>query len=151
MANVRKQIIDDVIQALQGINGTGEYVSTVRNVYWWLAIPNTMPEYPTLVVADVEEKITDLVYDLSDRNLTVRIAATLLYPENTNSLEGVNELSGDIEKALTADITRGGLAVDTRITGTRTEIVDPEATLVAIEVECLIRYRTLRTDPDEAR
>ena len=57
----------------------------------------------------------------------------------------INQVRADIEKKLTADITRGGLAIDTRIRPPRMFNEAPQATGIVINVD--VHYRTREDDP----
>lgn len=152
MGSLRKQIIDHLVSTLGGINGGGSYASSVKGVSWWMRIPQSITEYPWLVVADTEERITDLVYPLSDRTLSIVIAGTLLYTMGADEAsDGANDLIADIERAVLGDPTRSGLAFDTQVTSTSTDITEGADPLVVVEVKLNVRYRTLRTDPGDAR
>ena len=58
----------------------------------------------------------------------------------------LNQIAADIEKALTADVTRGGYAIETSITGTQRFEAD-DAGPGGIAIEFFVDYRTVYNDP----
>ncbi len=152
MASVRSLIVDDLVDALGAIDGTGSYSCQVKGVYHWQRIPGTIEDYPALVVADIGERMDELVFDLYARNLSVIVQGTLLAARGGDSADNeANDLIADIERAVMADYTRGGNAINTRIVRSQTFLLEEADPYVVIEVELTVSYRTLLTDPSAAR
>ena len=74
------------------------------------------------------------------------IAYVIASDSETSSLDArINEVRSDLEKALMADRTRGGYAIDTQIL--EPELFDFDPATTGIIVMCEVFYRTREDDP----
>jgi hypothetical protein len=112
MAHVRKQIRDNIVTTITGLATTGS------NVYRTRVYPLADAKLPGLAVFTDSEEIEPSTITpprTHMRTLTVRIEAFVKGVSNFD--DQIDTISEEVEEALAADITRGGLAQDTRITG----------------------------------
>jgi len=112
MAHVRKQIRDNIVTTITGLTTTGSKVYRTR-VY-----PLAEAKLPGLAVFTDSEEIEAATINpprTQRRTLVVRIEAFVKGVSNFD--DELDTISQEVEEALAADITRGGLAQDTRITG----------------------------------
>lgn len=112
MAHVRKQIRDNIVTTITGLATTGS------NVYRTRVYPLADAKLPGLAVFTDSEEIEPSTITpprTQMRTLTVRIEAFVKGVSNFD--DQLDTISEEVEEALAADITRGGLAQDTRITG----------------------------------
>jgi hypothetical protein len=111
MAHVRKQIRDNIVTTLTGLTTTGSRVYRSR-VY--PVADNKLPGI--LIYTDSEEVETATINPPRTqlRTLTVRIEAFVKGVSNFD--DDIDTITEEVEEALAADLTRGGLAKDTRIT-----------------------------------
>lgn len=112
MAHVRKQIRDNIVTTITGLATTGS------NVYRTRVYPLADVKLPGLAVFTDSEEIEPSTITpprTQMRTLTVRIEAFVKGVSNFD--DQLDTISEEVEEALAADITRGGLAQDTRITG----------------------------------
>jgi hypothetical protein len=112
MAHVRKQIRDNIVTTITGLATTGS------NVYRTRVYPLADAKLPGLAIFTDSEEIEPSTITpprTQMRTLTVRIEAFVKGVSNFD--DQLDTISEEVEEALAADITRGGLAQDTRITG----------------------------------
>jgi len=112
MAHVRKQIRDNIVTTITGLETTGS------NVYRTRVYPLADAKLPGLAIFTDSEEIEPSTITpprTQMRTLTVRIEAFVKGVSNFD--DQLDTISEEVEEALAADITRGGLAQDTRITG----------------------------------
>jgi len=110
MAHIRQLIRDNIKTTITGLTTTG------NSVYQTRVNPLAAPKLPCLLLYTDDESIS---YDTvsyprtQSRRLTVKIEA---YVKGTTNYDSTLDLiSSEIEAALYEDVTRGGLAKDTRI------------------------------------
>lgn len=112
MAHVRKQIRDNIETTLTGLSTTGS------NVYRSRVYPIADDKLPgILIYTDSEEVETVSITPPRTqlRSLTVRVEVFVKALSNFD--DEIDTIAEEIEAALAADATRGGLAKDTTITG----------------------------------
>ena len=112
MAHVRKQIRDNIVTTLTGLTTTGSNVFRTR-VY-----PFESSKLPGLAIYTDNEEIevqTITAPRTQIRLLTVTVDCYVRGVSNfDNDLDTISE---EVEEALATDLTRGGLAKDTRVAG----------------------------------
>ena len=111
MAHVRKQIRDNIVTTLTGLATTGS------NVYRTRVYPLADNKLPGLAIyTDTEEIETVSITPprTQMRALTVKVEAFVKSVSNFD--DSLDTISEEIEQALAADVTRGGLAKDTTVT-----------------------------------
>ena len=110
MAHLRKQIRDNITSTLTGLSTTGARVYQTR-VY-----PVAANKLPGLAIYTENEEIETVTISpprTQMRALTVTVEA---YVKATTGYDNtIDQIALEVEEALTADITRGGLAKDTMI------------------------------------
>lgn len=84
--------------------------------------------------------------ELNVMNLVVRV---LVDEEDEVALYELEDVLMDVEKAIKADPTRGGLAEHTRKTGRHYLYVDRELPRAGADVMFAIRYQTEESDPSQ--
>jgi hypothetical protein len=144
---IRELILQDCAAALWLIDGTGAYYSTLADVQRGKAVPNMEDPLPVAFLDEGDEDQPE-----EDTNLLLKwslpIAVKGWLRSADESLHTLaNRLLADIERAICADPTRGGLAK--RITITSRGITTDEApgTLASVQVQFLVQYYTLRGNP----
>jgi len=113
--------------------------------------PDEPDDVPAYGQQDTGEFISQLIYPLHERTLTVEHRGYHYVPDPTQAGTEANYMLADLERMLMQDITRGGLAVDTRIVRNDTFIGYPATNGVTVSVVSEIDYRTLMTDPNLAK
>lgn len=144
---VKEAIMKNIKTTLEAIQAGETYNNTIKSVQRWQQKGNSLVLVPCIVINAGPEDRTDDPNPLTSCDFTVYIDVwTRDESDSTDSI--LNSLFGDIIKALTADITRGGNAVETHILS-----VVPFETIegqpyAGIIVETLIKYRHEQTDPE---
>lgn len=147
---VRENIFANIKTAIEGITVVNHYANDITNVQRWKQNGNSLNVTPAVIVkAGPETKSPARSYNLTDCKLTVML--DLWYREAETSTAdtetALNSLLGDIEKALVADITRGGYARDTKITSiVPFETVEGEP-FAGLAIELEIDYANKQNDP----
>lgn len=105
-----------------------------------------MPQRPCVVISvpDVEDTDTTLAMIAKEMRFTCRCALD----DRTDAQEAVGWFIQDIRHALTRDITRGGVAVDTHVTGSIPFQSDQLSSICGADVLVHIQFRHLYDDPN---
>lgn len=147
---VRENIFANLKTVLAGITVAGGYANTLGSVQRWKQHGNLLKDTPAVIIkSGPETKSPARSYNLTDCNLSIMLDLWIREAETSTADSEVvmNSLFGDIEKALTLDITRGGYARDTRIvSATPFETVEGEP-LFGLAIELEIIYAHKQTDP----
>ena len=142
MAHVRKQIRDAVATAVTGLTTTGS------NVFASRVRPISDSQLPCLLVYTTNEVINleGGTLDAPERLLSVRISGVI---EATESLDDTMDIiAAEVEVALGADITMGGLAVGADLLDTTMDLDgEAEKQVGTINLNYIISYRTPFGDP----
>jgi hypothetical protein len=146
MAHVRKQIRDNIVTTLTGLATTGSRVYKTR-VY-----PLAQSKLPGLAIYTETEDIEIRTINpprTQMRNLTVTVDAFVKGVSNFD--DDLDTICQEVEEALAADITRGGLAKDTRITGFEAEFSgDGDQPVANGRISVTVDYVTLENAVDSA-
>jgi len=142
MAHLRKQIRDDIITTITGLTTTGSNVFNHR-VY-------TLGD-SKLPALCVYTKNDEFVYETVNRprsisgNLTVTIEA---YVQATDGYDNtIDQICLEVTEALATDVTRSGLAKDTRIIGMESDLSDDgEQPLCVAIINVDVMYMFLEND-----
>jgi hypothetical protein len=149
---VKELILQDLETTFAAISAGAEYYTDVAVVSRINTVPLEIRDYPAVVLVPIG---TD--YDQPGLATTLalaghyRVRATLVVRTRTDAALTLENFIRDIHKSLLVDITRGGLAIDTRMISDEvyypTQIEEP----VAI-ADCMIEidYRTPRTNLNQA-
>ena len=142
---VREKILEDIETTLKGISKIKGYENDIANIKRYKQSGNSLREVPCIIIsAGPEEKTQG--EQLINCRFTVNIEVWIRHDEediagSTDTI--INSLLGDVEKALFIDYTRGGLAVNTVVTGNmpfETVEGNPYAGII-IETEILYRHK----------
>ena len=146
MAHVRKQIRDAIVTALTGLGETG------TNVFRSRIYPLEKTKLPALCIftrTETTEFDTMTINRSTMRNLEVAVEAyvnmTLAYD---NKLDAI---AVQVEEALAADVTLGGLAKDTQVTAFEADLSgDGEKPVAVGRFTVAVQYRTAENDVETA-
>lgn len=146
-ASVRERILQHIETHLRDIDGLGDYHNRVETVERRQAEPSNLDVLPAIHLREGEEIITEGPNPLLTRMLTVVVAGWIRGAADLGLATCRNQLLADIERAVLADATQGGLAVDTHLTGSLIE-EDPEPGAIgALTLTFVVHYRTVRGNP----
>ncbi|MAB00105.1 MAG: hypothetical protein CMN87_12105 [Stappia sp.] len=148
MSHVRTQIIGAVVAALTGLSTTG------ANVFPQRRYPTGDGQWPCLLVYRGREVSTPDEIGRPPREMArtlevlVEIVATGAHAEDV-----IDDACVEIEQALAADVTLGGLAMETFVSGYEPAPLlpdQPRQQTGAARLTLNISYRTTDADPETA-
>ena len=146
---VRESILLNLKSVLEYITTGHHYNNTIASVQRWSQRGQFTSSTPYIIInAGPEEKKPE-PYPLNTCTLNVYIDIWTNHVETDtrSSDEILNSLLGDVEKALMADITRGGYAIDTNILRVLPcEKIDGQPQ-IGIWIDLEIIYQHQQTDP----
>lgn len=145
--SLREQVFDSIADALAAITAGGTYWYTPANVFRYDLPDVDAISFPTYVVADDSETVDRLTKPLAHRSLTVTVSAVHMAQIQDGPDRVARRLLQDIQTAVLADPTRGGLAVDTREVSSRLDIAGPNEPQVMVEATFTVQYRTALANP----
>ena len=144
--NINVNLITSAKQMTKGAGYHYDWGSFFRHL-----APDEPEDVPAYGQQDTGEFISQIIYPLHERVLTVEIRGYHYVSDPTQAGTVANYLLADLERMLMQDITRGGLAVDTRLIRNDTFIGYPATNGVTVAIVSEIDYRTLLTDPNKAK
>lgn len=146
MAHVRKKIRDSVVTAVTGLTTTG------ANVYRTRVYPLASGKLPGLAVyTSSESSINETVTIPRTKSRTLELVVEGYVSGTTNLDNTLDTIAVEVEEALVADVTRGGLAKDTQLISTETELIgEGEKVAGLIRLTFEIMYSTLENDVETA-
>lgn len=144
MAHVRKLIRDNIVAAVTGLDTTG------ANVFKSRVYPLSSGSLPALTVYTRSEDVMQSTMRKPrtiERTLTVSIDS---YVQGlTNYEDSLDAIAVEVENAITADVTRGGYAKDTRITSFEADYSgDPDQPVASSTITIEVDYVTIEDDPE---
>lgn len=110
---VREQIISNIATALGNITTGNGYENTLQSVQRFMQDGLSVADVPTVVVTMEEERKSLGMTDRADCNLMVTCDVYAVHDQGSvsgSTAALVDSLAADVEKAVMADTTRGGLA-----------------------------------------
>jgi hypothetical protein len=153
--SVHEQIMKQIQATLEGITIANGFGHTMVSVQRFLQQGQTLAETPVCVLLEGEDSVKQEgplagAYSLTSRTMMVSVVA--IHQEDTetdarSASEVMNAIVLDIQKALQADPTRGGLALDTSEIGVGELNSDEGQPEIIQTVAFSISYRHRRTDP----
>lgn len=150
---VRENIFANLKTSLEAITTGNGFDNTIQEVRRYDINDETVGPFPMIVINPGREASVDNAYPLTSCRIEVELELWhRINPDETNPTDKIlNSILGDIKKKLKQDVTRGGNAVDTHITG-----VEPFEDLrgqseVGLFIDVVITYRHDQTDPKTVR
>lgn len=149
---VKEAILDNLQTTLAAITAGGDYYNTVALVSRINTVPIEVQDYPAVILTPLGTE-----YDQGGDATTLalhadyRIRLTLIIRTRDNASEALENFIRDVHRSILVDITRGDLAINTRMLSDEvyypTQIEEPVAVADCV---VLVSYRTLRTDLNQA-
>lgn len=143
-----------VQSTLEGITVTNGYVHTLQAVER-LQQQGQSSQSPMAVIIEGDDRPIDVTSQDSgglaiQRDLEVGIVLEVVQDEAIDARsasEAMNDLVADVQKALQADVSRGGHAMDTEELGIDPILIVEAKKKLICAMGYRVRYRHLRTDP----
>lgn len=146
MAHVRKQIRDAVVTALTGLTTTG------TSVYRSRVFPLEKAKLPALAIFTKSEAVEfDTLTITRSIMRRLEIGVEAFVTDMTNTDNTLDTIAVEVEEALAADVTLGGLSRDVQVTAFEADYSgDGETTLAIGRFTVEVQYRTLENDVETA-
>ena len=146
MAHVRKQIRDAVVTAVTGLTTTGS------NVFRNRVFPLETSKLPGLCVFTKSESVDfDTLHIPRSIMRTLDLGVEAYVVATSNYDNTLDTIAVEVEEALAADVTLGGLSKDLQVTAFEAEFIgDGEQTVAVGCFTVLVQYRTLENDVETA-
>jgi len=144
---IRENIFLDIVSTLEDISKDNGYNNDIESVQRWRQKGNSLAKVPCIVVNAGPEDKKPEPNPLTTCELSIFIDVWIR--DDSDATDSVlNSLFGDIETALTEDITRGGYAVETQIlSAIPFESIEGQS-YAGLIIELKIIYRHEQTDPE---
>jgi hypothetical protein len=146
MAHVRKQIRDAVITSVTGLTTTGS------NVFRSRIYPLEQTKLPGLCVFTRSETVEFDTLTISRSVSRVLDVIVEGYVSATSNYDDtLDQIAVEVEEALAADVTLGGLAKDTQVTAFEADFSgDGEQPVAVGRFTVTVQYRTAENDVETA-
>ena len=145
MADTRStQILNNVVTTISAITAGTTYSQTVRVCERLTYVAQELSEYCAVFVYDSGVTKDYLASTITQCQQSIMLDCWI---QDDDTAEAIDQLAADIEKALSVDVSRGSLAIDTKVQAVRkfiSEDMQPEANC---EMDILITYRHVEGDP----
>jgi len=146
MSHVRQQIRDDIVTTLTGLATTGS------NVFRSRIFPLEQTNLPALVIyskSETSEYDTIGLPRSVNRVLDVAVEAYVKGVSNYDNT--LDTIAVEVEEAIAADVTLGGLAKDAQITAFEADFAgDGEQPVAVGRFTITVEYRTVENDVETA-
>ena len=146
MAHVRKQIRDAIVTALTGLT------TTVSNVFRSRIYPLEQTKLPGICIFTRSEAVEFDTLTMArsiNRVLDVQVEAYVSATANYDNT--LDQIAVEVEEALSADVTFGGLAKDTQVTAFEADFSgDGEQPVAVGRFTVTVQYRTAENDVETA-
>ena len=147
MAHVRKQIRDNMTSALTGLSTTGS------NVFQTRFFPLEEGKLPALCIYSRSEEAEYATIGTNRTVMHVVEFTVEAYAKATSGVEDtIDTIAVEVAEALATDVTRGGLAKDTRVEGFSVDFnADGEQPVGIASFTVLVDYVTVENDLETAQ
>jgi len=146
MAHVRKQIRDAIVTATTGLATTGS------NVFRSRIYPLEQTKLPGLCIFTRSETVEfDTLTMARSINRVLDVMIEAYVSATTNYDNTLDQIAVEVEEALAADVTLGGLSKDLQVTAFEADFSGDGEQPVAIgRFTVTVQYRTSETDVETA-
>jgi len=148
---VREKILQNLKTTLEGITVANGYNFDFapETVQRWSMHGNSLVNLPAVIISCGDEGEQSVPYPFEECALSVYLDCFYVNDEDEaiSTDTYLNRLQGDIKKAILADHTRGGHAVDTNVLGTTPFETTEGQHYAGIIIEVEIKYQHQRLDP----
>jgi hypothetical protein len=146
MAHVRKQIRSAMVTALTGLTTTGS------NVFESRVYDLASAKLPAIAVYSVNENLAYQSIGSNRLQLRSSIFGVEIYVKSASGYDAtLDQITVEVEEALYANRTFGGLAQDMKVMSLNTEVSDQgDMPIIYGTLEVEIQYQTDENDPETA-
>jgi len=143
--SVRVQIFDAILDEVRAVKESAGYERTVRTAERLIYLVPTIRQYDAVFLYDLGDSYTTRVSDVVESLL--RIELTLWARDSRHPDWAVEALLADVHKAICADPTHGGLALDTEVESAETMVSEEFSPEAAARLIVRVKYRHAYGDP----
>lgn len=140
-SHARKQLRDAVLTALRALPTTG------ANVYQSRATPLTQDELPGIVIVMPSEQSAVSAGDAASKQDRVAQLLVIGMAEDAQPEDTIDQIAAEVEAALLADPTLGGLAKNVSLDSTVKDIGDGQQETGEVRLVFSVLYRTAQGVP----
>lgn len=144
--SIRTSIVNNLVAALAAITVANGYLTTVKAVFRSIQDEDGRAK-PIIELAIDPHRYTELSNISLVRVLPIKVIGSAERSAGGNPGLAGDELLADIEKAVRADRTRGGYAMDTKLVGGHVFDAEPQSPIVEVHLDIEITFRTRFGDP----
>lgn len=147
---IKIRVIDHVRTTLAAVKGASPYYARLdreRQVSVAGDVPDSVDVYPWIVVYETADEGSDEWNGYDDRTLTLELICGIRQGDAALVRRDIERLTADVQRALHADHTRGGLAIDTQVDRSVTAFDSSQAPVYVFAVNVTINYRHGWKDP----
>lgn len=151
--SVKERVLQNIVSTLQNIKIIEGFAFDIGAVLRYRIAGYDTLDYPALlVVGNRETKVRRTASpDKSDVTLLVTIEVLATNDSLQDSEEYHDLIMRDVEGALMQDVTRGGMARYTDVTGTSFTVVAQQNPFALSIISVTVTYQHTTSDPTEAR
>lgn len=143
--SVKTQILDDIVSTVRGVSAGSTYSRNIRTAS---RSAKTLPESPIFDVVYVD-RTTQRKTFLMDNYTQVELSVWLvcIVEDGSDIGTAVDAIEADVERALSVDKTRGGIAITTKVLSTEEATTEGMEPLGATLIEVQVLYRHTEGNP----
>lgn len=151
--SVKLSCLKNIKTTVEGITVAGGYNNTITNVQHFSTLGNAKTTMPMVEIVPGKERREEGMDPIVHSALEVNLILYHVQAEgsSTGTEEFLDTLYQDIIKALLADRTRGGYAIDTEITDVDPFVLAEGQIFTGMIFSLEIKFRTEPDDPTAAR
>ena len=146
MAHIRTSIRDNIKTTLTGLSTTGS------NIFASRLYPLNTQKLPGIILCTETESTTDLSMRPPRTQMRTMSVTAEIYVRGVSDYDDtIDTISAEIEAALYSDLTRGGFARDTRVTGFSAQFSnDGDQPVAYAGVTIQVDYVTIEGSPESS-
>ena len=141
---VDERILQNLEQVLESITPANGYQTDIQRVRRWRHASNRDEVYPSLTLIVSDETAEDSPNYLYTRSVDVVVDCFIKVANDEDRDEQLSIIKADVETAINADPSRGGIAISTVTEGTVRYIGDDSNAMLRLRV--LVVYNTRRNN-----
>ena len=148
--SIRELIIKNIKTTLEGITTGAVYNNTAASVQRFRQSGQSQVAFPMVIIREGAETSKDVPLGKITHHLIIDLLLIVVHDESSDarqSDEVMNSFLADVQKAMLADRTRGGHAVETNLQGSEPLDVEDAQRDIEQVVSFEVQYRHSATDP----
>ncbi len=146
-----ESILDDVVTQCKTIDTDSDYYNTVLTVERISKSAFSRVNFPGIAVGCISESKSEGNFGQTFSTAEILVVVTDRVQIGSDGDEALSKLAADVEMAVMADHTRGGIAINTHVTKIdRDWPLDRADNLWLVSLTFQVDFRHSRTDPSTA-